>query len=140
MSTVGREYVLDAVSIRQVHQAGISEIELLVGVLSEYRTDGLCVQFGEWKQLQRTGGYPLQQAIDGTRRVPQNVRCFRNDRPTRVESVRQLASLLNALDVIRVAMGEKGDDRTGINQNCLGDDTRILPGILDWCSGRQEPL
>ncbi|MFO0915745.1 MAG: hypothetical protein U0795_22485 [Pirellulales bacterium] len=56
MSTIDPESVLDAVSIRRVYQVGISEIELLVGVLSEYRADGLGNLFGERKQLQRTDG------------------------------------------------------------------------------------
>jgi hypothetical protein len=65
VATVNREDMLDAFATSEVHQAGIREIELLVGVLAENGPDGFGVGFGELQDGQCADAYSLEKSVDG---------------------------------------------------------------------------
>ena len=131
----------DIFTVRQVNQAGVCEVDLLVAVFAEYLADSPDVARVQWQEDEDSAIDGLEELVACPGIPAEQIRGFRDNGPAGVGLPdREVRGLLLAGLVVRGPRLVEGDKSAGVDEDGLTEHRcQTLPCASGWCSGRRGP-
>lgn len=102
MATVGCEDCFHGLALREIHQAGVCQVESLIGVPGEYVRDAREIVRAKRQQNDSARVDSAEQRLHDVGPIAEQVGRFRDDRPRRAKRAAERASRCNANRVMLI--------------------------------------